>query len=324
MNVLLIAGGWSSERDVSLSGGRGIHKALVELGHTVTAYDPALSLDGLMEAAQGKDFAFINLHGSPGEDGLIQAMLERVGCPYQGANPAASMLALNKAAAKVLFAGKNLNTAPYRLLNELPDRDWQPMLGYPLFIKANTGGSSLHMEQVEKPADLRAALKRLFAVNTSYLVESAVQGCEITCGILGELHSGPHGPESPRALPPILIKPASGKVFDYTSKYSPGGAEEICPAPIPDALTKKIQHMALTAHCALGCEGYSRADFIVPEPLDSEPVLLEVNTLPGMTPTSLLPQEAAAIGLSFPDLIQRLMDLGLARAARNRQTGLQA
>lgn len=317
MNVLLIAGGWSSERDVSLSGGKGIAKALKALGHEVTVYDPALSLDGLMEAAGGKDFAFINLHGSPGEDGLIQAMLERAGCPYQGANPAASMLALNKAAAKALFAGAGLTTAPYRLLNELPEKDWQPMLRYPLFIKANTGGSSLHMEQVGRPEDLRAALKRLFSVNTSYLVESAVNGQEITCGVLGELAGDE---ESPRALPPILIKPSTGKVFDYTSKYSPGGAVEICPAPIPDGLTAAIQRMALAAHEILGCEGYSRADFIVPEPLDdnAEPVLLEVNTLPGMTPTSLLPQEAAAIGLSFEQLIQRLIDLGLARARRRK------
>ena len=314
MNILLIAGGWSSERDVSLSGGKGIHKALLKLGHSVTAYDPALSLDGLMEAAQGKDFAFINLHGSPGEDGLIQAMLERVGCPYQGANPASSMLALNKASAKVLFLSAGLPTQPYHLLNDLPEKDWQPMLRYPLFIKANTGGSSLHMEKVERPEDLRAALKRLFSVNTSYLVESAVEGDEITCGVLGRLEGSE---EIPEALPPILIRPSSGKVFDYTSKYSPGGAEEICPAPISGDLTRTIQSMALTAHNALGCEGYSRADFIVPS--NGGPVLLEVNTLPGMTPTSLLPQEAAAVGLSFEELIQRLIDLGIARQKRDRR-----
>lgn len=313
MNVLLIAGGWSSERDVSLSGGKTIHKALVNLGHTVTTYDPALSLDGLLEAAHGKDFAFINLHGSPGEDGLIQAMLERVDCPYQGANPAASILALNKAAAKVLFLTAGLTTQPYHLLNDLPERDWQPMLRYPLFIKANTGGSSLHMEKVERPEDLRAALKRLFSANSSYLVESAIEGCEITCGVLGRLEDGE---EIAEALPPILIRPSTGKVFDYTSKYSPGGAEEICPAPIPDDLTRTIQTMALTAHTILGCEGYSRADFIVPD--QGAPVLLEVNTLPGMTPTSLLPQEAAAVGLSFEQLIQRLIDLGIARQKRGR------
>lgn len=313
MNILLIAGGWSSERDVSLSGGKTIHKSLVNLGHAVTAYDPALSLEGLMDAARGKDFAFINLHGSPGEDGLIQAMLERVGCPYQGANPAASILALNKAAAKVLFLSAGLMTQPYHLLNELPEKDWQPMLPYPLFIKANTGGSSLHMEKVARPEDLRAALKRLFSVSSSYLVESAIEGDEITCGVLGRLEDGK---EIAEALPPILIRPSSGKVFDYTSKYSPGGAEEICPAPIPDELTRAIQAMALSAHAVLGCEGYSRADFIVPE--RGAPVLLEVNTLPGMTPTSLLPQEAAAVGLSFDQLIQRLIDLGIARQKRNR------
>ncbi|MDR0339941.1 MAG: D-alanine--D-alanine ligase [Desulfovibrio sp.] len=315
MNVLLIAGGWSSERDVSLSGGKGIKKALAELGHAVTVHDPALSLDGLMEAAAGKDFAFINLHGSPGEDGLIQAMLDRVGCPYQGSGPAASILALNKAAAKSLFRGVGLASPACRFLNERPEKDWQPMLSYPLFIKANTGGSSLHMEKVERPGDLGAALDRLFAVNTAYLVESAVPGHEITCGILGEL-TGDR--EDPVALPPILIKPASGAIFDYTSKYSPGGAEELCPAPIAPGLTRTIQAMALAAHRALGCEGYSRADFIAPDIMDDSatPMLLEVNTLPGMTATSLLPREAAVIGLSFPRLVARLMDLGLARHRR--------
>lgn len=311
MNILLIAGGWSSEREVSLSGGRGIHKALEALGHAVRLYDPARSLNGLPDAAKGQDFAFINLHGSPGEDGLIQAMLELLGCPYQGAGPAASMLALNKAAAKVLFMGAGLNTAPYVLLNARPEKGWEPELAYPLFIKANTGGSSLHMERVERPDDLAGALDRLFAVNVSFLMESAVNGREITCGILGRLENGK---EIPEALPPILIKPATGKIFDYTSKYSPGGAEELCPAPISAALTGAIQRMALASHGALGITGYSRADFIVPE--NGDPVLLEVNTLPGMTPTSLIPQEAAAVGLSYEQLVQRLIDLGMARHAR--------
>lgn len=311
MNILLITGGWSSERDVSLAGGKSIHKALISLGHSVTAYDPAMCLDGLLEAADGADLAFINLHGSPGEDGVIQAMLDSVGCAYQGAGPSASMLALNKAVAKSLFLRAGLTTAPWRLLNELPEKNWQPMLRYPLFIKANTGGSSLHMERVEKPEDLRPALKRLFSVNSAYLVETAVTGMEMTCGVLGSLQGDE---ETPEALPPILIKPANGCVFDYTCKYSPGGAEELCPAPVGEELTAKVQQMALAAHRALGISGYSRADFIVPE--NQEPVLLEVNTLPGMTPTSLIPQEAAAIGLSFPALLQRLIDLGLARQRR--------
>ena len=311
MNILLIAGGWSSEREVSLSGGKGIHKALETLGHTVTPHDPKNSLDGLADAVKGQDFAFINLHGSPGEDGLIQAMLERLGCPYQGAGPAASMLALNKAAAKALFKKAGLNLAPSILLNARPNKGWQPELAYPLFIKANTGGSSLHMEKVERPRDLDGALDRLFALNTAFLAESAVSGQEITCGVLGRLDKGT---EIPEALPTVLIRPATGTVFDYASKYTPGAAEELCPAPVPDALNKKIQDMALAAHQALGITGYSRSDFILPD--NGEPVLLEVNTLPGMTPTSLIPQEAAAIGLSYAQLVQRLIDLGLARHNR--------
>jgi D-alanine-D-alanine ligase len=310
MNILLIAGGWSSEREVSLSGGEGVRKALEALGHSVTVHDPARSLDGLPEAARNKDFAFINLHGSPGEDGLIQAMLELLGLPYQGAGPAASMLALNKAAAKALFRSAGLNTAPCVLLNEKPEKDWTPGLAYPLFIKANTGGSSLHMERVEQRQDLPDALDRLFALHDSFLVECAVNGREITCGVLGRLENGA---EIPEALPPILIRPATGDIFDYASKYSPGGAEELCPAPISAELTGRIQRMALTAHRALGIAGYSRSDFIVPE--NGEPVLLEVNTLPGMTPTSLIPQEAAAVGLSYEALVRRLIDLGMARHA---------
>ncbi len=309
MNILLIAGGWSSERDVALAGGKVVHQALVNLGHSVTAYDPATSLDGLAAAVAGKDFAFINLHGSPGEDGLIQAMLERMGCPYQGSGPAASMLALNKAVSKTFFRNAGLATGDSLLLTAKPAPDWSPALPFPLFIKANTGGSSLHMERVDSPTVLPAALNRLFALENAYLVESAIDGMEITCGVLEDL---PGGPENAMALPLILIRPKSREgVFDYASKYSPDGAEEICPAPLPDALTRKVQDIALAAHRILGLSGYSRADFIV-TPQDA-PVLLEVNTLPGMTRTSLLPQEAAAVGLSFDQLIDRLVRLGLSR-----------
>jgi D-alanine-D-alanine ligase len=308
MNILLIAGGWSTEREVSLAGAENIERALRGLGHEVTRYDPHHSLRKLPDAAAGRDFAFINLHGSPGEDGLIQAMLEQVGCPYQGAGPAASCLALNKAASKAMFVRAGLATAPWKLLNALPPRDWQPDVAYPLFIKANTGGSSLHMEKVDAPEALWPALERLFALDSSYLVESAVTGMEITCGVLGELTDGV---ETPVALPPILIQPRLGTMFDYRSKYEPGGATELCPAPISPALTAEVRRMAVAAHRALGISGYSRADFIVPD--DERPVLLEVNTLPGMTATSLLPQEAAAVGMTFADLVARLIELGLAR-----------
>ena len=312
MNILLIAGGWSSEREVALAGGVILRAALADLGHAVSLYDPVSGLDGLPEAVRGKDFAFINLHGSPGEDGLIQAMLEELGIPYQGSGPAASLLALNKAAAKTLFRSAGLNTAPWELLTARPGPDWLPAFPFPIFIKANTGGSSLGMERVEDAAALPAAFDRLFTVQDAFLVEPAVRGVEITCGVLASLEKGR---EVPAPLPPILIRgKGAGGMFDYASKYLPDGAEEICPAPLPEELTRVIQDMALIAHNRLGLAGYSRSDFIVPE--NGTPVILEVNTLPGMTRTSLIPQEAAAVGLSFERLVARLIDLGLAKAGR--------
>ncbi len=308
MNILLIMGGWSSERDVALAGGEILLAALTTLKHHVTTFDPVDGLDALPDAVRGKDFAFISLHGSPGEDGLIQAMLESLGCPYQGSGPTGSMLALNKAVAKTFFRAAGLNTAPWCLLTQKPNAGWLPPFAFPCFIKANTGGSSLHMERIAEATSLPAALDRLFAQNDIFLVEPAISGVEITCGVLARLENGK---EIPEALPPVLIK-AHGEagVFDYASKYTGGGAEEICPAPISEALTREIQNMALAAHVCLGLTGYSRADFIVPE--NGQPVLLEINTLPGMTRTSLIPQEAAAVGLSFENLIARLIELGLA------------
>lgn len=317
MNILLIAGGWSSERDVSLAGAAGIAAAIGRLGYKATMFDPSAGLQGLGRAAEGQDFAFINLHGSPGEDGLIQAMLENLGLPYQGSGPAASMLALNKAAAKMFFRRGGLPTADWALLTSRPEQGWMPMLSFPVFIKDNTGGSSLHMEKVDSPKELEAALDRLFAREREYIIEPALSGFELTCAVLGEIDDC--GRERPVALPPILIK-AKGKdgLFDYTSKYTPGGAEEICPAPISELETELVKEFSLKAHRLLGLSGYSRSDFI----LTSEGLsLLEVNTLPGMTPTSLLPQEAAAVGLDFDALVERLIRLGLARFGKSGATG---
>lgn len=303
MNILLIAGGWSTERDVSLTGARGIMPALKSLGHTVTLFDPALSLDGLCETATKHDFAFINLHGSPGEDGLIQAILDSVGCPYQGSSPAGSFLALNKAATKQVLRHAGINTADWIFLAQRPNADWKPSLPYPLFVKANDGGSSLHLARVENKAELDTILNTIFAAGGEVLIEPAITGIEVTCGILGD-----------EALPPILIRSVEGTFFDYQSKYTPGGATEICPAPLPEAVLQRVQETTLRAHKALGLSGYSRADYILTD--DEQLFILEVNTLPGMTPTSLVPQEAAAIGIDFPSLLQRLIDLGIEKQAQ--------
>lgn len=300
MKILLIAGGWSSEREISLNGARGMAETLRARGHSVTFFDLLTDFDNLLSQAREHDFALINLHGAPGEDGLVQAMLDRVGCPYQGAGPAGSFLALNKAAAKQIFRHAGLPTADWEFLPSAPPADWQPRLPYPLFVKSNTGGSSLGLGRARDRAELDTVLAAIFAAGDEALMEPELKGREVTCGILGD-----------EALPPVLIEPVAGDFFDYESKYAKGGAREICPAPIAPELTARVRELALAAHHALGLRGYSRADFI----LDAEQnlTLLEVNTLPGMTATSLVPQEAKAIGLDFGQLLERLMELGMER-----------
>jgi D-alanine-D-alanine ligase len=158
----------------------------------------------------------------------------------------------------------------------------------------------LGLARVEDERGLRDALRALFAAGEEVLLETAVSGQEATCGVLGE-----------EALPPVLIEPLEGSYFDYNSKYRKGGARELCPAPLSDEITRRLMDCTLKAHRLLGVEGYSRADFILPA--DGMPSILEVNTLPGMTATSLIPQEAAAVGLDFGDLIERLLKLGIRR-----------
>ncbi len=301
MRVLLIAGGWSSEREVSLSGAESIAAALSGRGHEVTRFDLRDGFDVLLETAVSHDFAFLNLHGAPGEDGLVQALLDRVGCPYQGSGPAGSFLALNKAASKQIFRRAGLRTPDWEFLPVAPSPDWRPRLPYPLFAKSNTGGSSLHLSRAANRGELDAILAEIFSSGGEALLEPAVPGRDVTCGVLGE-----------EALPPVLILPPEGTYFDYRSKYADvaeGGAREICPAPLPEEVIRRMQDMALRAHRALGLRGYSRADFILTE--SGELFLLEVNTLPGMTSASLVPKEAAAAGLDFGALLERLMALRL-------------
>lgn len=298
MNILLIAGGWSGEREVALSGARQIEKGLLALGHNVTLFDPARDLRGLYEATSGQDFAFINLHGSPGEDGLIQCLLERVAMPYQGSDSRASLLALNKAVSKQIFENASLPTPAWEFVPACHVAQWRPLLPFPLVVKPNTGGSSLGVGIVSSEEELEAYLAQPEIAGQDLLAETLVRGQELTCGVL-EGHT----------LPPILIRPKSGVFFDYQSKYVAGATEEICPAPIPAELTEKLQTLARAAHVALGLSDYSRTDFMVAT--DGTPYLLEVNTLPGMTATSLLPQEAQAVGLSFEQLLAKLLELGL-------------
>lgn len=302
MRILLIGGGWSNERDVSLNGSKAIARSLERLGHQVSFFDPAERFADLPQEAARSEFAFINLHGSPGEDGLIQAVLDRVNCPYQGSDPRGSLLALNKAACKKLLRNAGILTPDWDFLPSPPRNGWKPQFDLPLFLKPNNGGSSLDIRLASTQSELDQALKELFAKRVEVLVEKLIPGQEITCGVLGDV-----------VLPPILIQPAdSATFFDYQSKYTPEAAKELCPAPISDKLTAEVQSLARQTHDLLGLKGYSRTDFMVQ---DEQPYVLEVNTLPGMTATSLLPQAAQACGYTFDKLIARLIELGLQRAS---------
>lgn len=301
MNILLIAGGWSPEREISLKGAKGIEKVLKERGHNVIFFDLSEGFDALISHAEQADAAFINLHGSPGEDGLVQALLGRINCPFQGADAAGSFLALHKYAAKSLFKARGLNTAKGVFLPAMPENaelalaDIEAKLAYPMFVKSNNGGSSIHLYRVTDRAQLADALAECFNAGLEVLIEEMIKGKEVTCGVLGET-----------ALPPILIE-SKAEFFDFTNKYATDGAKETCPAPIGEEATKKVQEMALKAHTVLGLSDYSRSDFILAE--DGTPYILEVNTLPGMTATSLVPQEAKEIGLEFGELIEKLLEL---------------
>jgi D-alanine-D-alanine ligase len=300
MRILLIGGGWSNEREVSLKGIRSIHIALEELGHQVEFFDPATGFHELPERAARNDFAFINLHGAPGEDGVLQAVLEQTGCPYQGSGPKGSLLALDKAASKTLYAAQGIPTPDWELVPMPPDPDWRCRLDPPVFIKPHAGGSSLDIERVTASEAIRDKVERLLSQGDYALIEESISGEEVTCPVLGD-----------RALPPILIRPADPSgFFDYHSKYTPQAAEEICPAPIPEELTREITDLALRCHRELGLLDYSRTDFLVRE---GRPYALETNTLPGMTENSLFPQSAAVAGYSFNDLIAELIRLGNSR-----------
>ncbi len=299
MRILLIAGGWSHERDIALRGAGEITRALHSLGHEVISLDPAYELHELIPIAATCDFAFINLHGSPGEDGLIQAMLDTVPLPYQGAGPAASQLALNKAVTKMLYVRHGIATPQWSFIPHTVNRHEHPIpFDFPRVIKPCTAGSSVGIFFAHSPKEYLDALEHEVLAGQDLLVEEQITGREVTCAVLDD-----------QPLPPVLITPRKGSFFDYTSKYESQGAEELCPAPIGNELTATIQNMALKAHTLLGIADYSRTDFIVDN--EERPFALETNTLPGMTPTSLLPKEALAAGMSFEKLIETLITLGM-------------
>lgn len=311
-NIALIYGGISSERDVSLSSGRQVHDALDKEKYAIQTYDPATDIPRLVADANKIDCALIILHGPYGEDGTIQGLLDLLDIPYQGAGVLGSAVAMNKLLSKQLYALAGLTVPPYAVIRRGEDSDMVALvdqLGLPLVVKPVETGSSVGMSIVRDAKDLATAVEEALDYGPTVLIEAYIQGTEITCGVMGN--------DELEALPLIEIIPGKDhEFFDYTAKYEPGASQEICPARLDAELTQKAQTCALTAHKALFCQGYSRTDMILK---DGAYYILETNTIPGMTATSLFPQSAKAAGMTFSQLLDRLIELGI-RARRRRTT----
>ena len=301
--VALIAGGTSGEREISIASGSGAKGALEEAGFTVEWIDPANKDDLKRLIDERFDVAFLCMHGKMGEDGTLQGMLELLHIPYTCSGVQASAIAMDKIKSKILYAEAGIPTASSINLTAGQDVDYgeiQSKLGIPCVVKPATEGSALGVELVSSADDLPAAVERVFEIDTQALVEQFVSGTEITVAVLGN--------DDAHALPVIQIVP-TGEFYDFDSKYKPGGSKHICPAPIDDEVAQRAQDYAIKAHYALGCSGVSRTDFIVDN--DGVPWILETNTIPGMTATSLLPDAARAAGMSFPEMCTTLINYAL-------------
>lgn len=320
LRIAVIQGGPSSEAEVSRVSAAGVAAALARKGHDVTR----LELDDKLPAnllAASWDVVFPVVHGAVGEDGCLQGLLELLRLPYVGAGVLASALANDKVQAKVAFRAAGLPVAAEIVLRDDAPRSRLAArviegLGRSVVIKPATQGSGLGVTLLPELAGaddprLTAALDQAFALDDDVLVERFHRGREITCGVLHV-----HG-FAPRALPPTEIRAKAAEWYDFQSRYGTGGSEHLCPAPLDPAVTARVQEVAVAAHRALGVRDLSRCDFVVgPGGADAEVILLEVNTIPGMTPTSLFPEAAGVAGTPFDELCDALAHGARARGTR--------
>lgn len=295
----VLLGGLSSEREVSLSSGNAILKALREKGYNAVPVD--VGRDAAEKIGQsGAEVAFVALHGKFGEDGAIQGMLEIMGIPYTGSGILASAIGMDKTVSKQVFRSQGLHVGPYEVLwagDTDAVRTVSDRMTLPLVVKPHSEGSSVGVSLVERKEDLAAAVELAFQYGEQVLIEKFIKGREVQVGILGN-----------RALGAIEIVPKRA-FYDYSAKYEKGMSDHFFPARISDAVYKRTLEAGLSAHRAIGCRGYSRVDFIVDD--DGSASILEVNTLPGMTTTSLFPEIAKGTGIDFPELVEEILGLAL-------------
>lgn len=327
INVAILVGGPSAEHDVSLKTGAVVLNALnknkynaipvtvtkegkwllpSDDGKELTTLEAGSAIDKL-KLKRNADVVFIAMHGTYGEDGTVQGFLELAGIPYTGSGVLASALAMDKLKSSHLFefhglkvpdglgfSAKEWKSDKNKIISEINEKIFLPCV-----VKPSNCGSSVGITVVKKISDLENAIRLALSYDNTILVQKYVSGAEVTCAVLDE-----DSDREPIALPPTQIIPRWSEFFDYRAKYIVGGAEEITPARLPAEVIKKIQDTALQAHKIIGCSGMSRTDMIVS---DGDIFILEINTIPGMTETSLYPQAAAAVGISFPKLLDKII-----------------
>ena len=294
--IVVLMGGKSSEHDISVISGNEVVKNLDKKKYLAIPVVISKEGKGFDRINKNKpDIVFIALHGKFGEDGTVQGMLELLGIPYTGSGVLASSIGMDKLMFRKLMHAEGITSPDYFVVNK--NDKVRKLFKPPYFVKPFDGGSSVGVSIVKKGKELENALKLVFRYSKTAIVEEFVEGLEVTCGVLGN--------DNPVALPVTEIHPIKGDFFDYKSKYNENGSEEITPARISKKMTEEVRGLAVKIHKIVGARGFSRVDFILQK--GKTPIVLEINTIPGMTPMSLLPKAAAAAGITYPQLLDRII-----------------
>jgi len=305
IKVAVLYGGQSAEREVSLNTGKAVYQALMDAGFTAGLIDVSRNVAAELQTIS-PDVAFIALHGPGGEDGAIQGLLETIGIPYTGSGVLASAMAMDKIVTKRILDVTGIATAAYAVFDSGKDnleensKVIRKNISGKLVVKAPNQGSSIGIYFVEPQDNLENAIKEALKYDKKILIERFISGIEVTASVIGN--------DKPEVLPLIEIVSHTG-VYDYKAKYTKGLSDHVIPARITQDATKVVEKLSVETYRALGCKGLARVDFMVTE--EGDPFVLEVNTIPGMTETSLFPDAARAAGRSFPELVAELVRLAM-------------
>lgn len=311
--ILVLMGGFSEEREVSLRSGTAVLNALIKLGYEAKSLD--LKLGSVQDIVDYQpDLVFIALHGKDGEDGTVQGLLEILNLPYTGSGVASSAIGINKVLTKKMLTFEGIPTAPFTILKKsefssttAEIQSLMQNIGMPMVVKAATQGSSIGTYIVNDEKDILKSIEDAFDYDPEVLVEQYIKGTEVTSTVIGN--------DNPEVLPLIEITSAN-EFYDFESKYTPGMCSHIIPARVPEHIHDRIARLSQRVYKSLGCRGYARVDYIIDS--DGNPFVLEINTIPGMTEMSLVPDAARAAGIAFEDLVDKIVKLGLESPIRKR------